>query len=123
MYRVTLAVIIFMTALTGTLAEGPAGSTPQPADLVIANRTIITFHASLSSVSPEGSRRVANRPSFAITWMLVSWWPHDNLHAHIGVNSADLLGVEYGFHLTLMIAALTTALYAYSKYTPRKATR
>jgi hypothetical protein len=36
-----------------------------------------------------------------IGWLMVSWWPHDNLQG--------LLFIEYGFHFTLMIAALVLA--------------
>lgn len=43
---------------------------------------------------------------YALDWMLVSWWPHDNLHAHIGMDLQKLLYIEYGFHLTLMISAM-----------------
>ncbi len=42
----------------------------------------------------------------ALPWMLVSWWPHDNLHVHNGMNLQGLLYIEYGFHLTLIIASL-----------------
>ena len=37
-------------------------------------------------------------------WLLVSWWPHDNFHLHNGMNLQGLLYIEYGFHVTLMIA-------------------
>ncbi len=42
----------------------------------------------------------------ALAWMLVSWWPHDNLHMHIGLDTHGLLFIEYGFHLTLILATL-----------------
>src|SRR3989338_6434681 len=35
----------------------------------------------------------------SIVWGLVSWWPHSNLHIHIG----------YGFHATLVVATLIIA--------------
>ncbi len=37
------------------------------------------------------------------------WWPHDNLHISNGNNLQGLLFIEYGFHFTLMIAALVLA--------------
>lgn len=43
-------------------------------------------------------------------WMLLSWWPHDNFHR--SVNEQDLqqlLYIEYGFHLTLILAGLAIA--------------
>ena len=48
----------------------------------------------------------------ATAWLLVSWWPHENLH-RVTVNGdwRGLLGIEYGFHLTLMAAAVALALF------------
>ena len=45
----------------------------------------------------------------AIGWLLVSWWPHDNLHIHVGNDTQGLLYLEYGFHVTLMICGLIVA--------------
>jgi hypothetical protein len=45
----------------------------------------------------------------SIGWLMVSWWPHDNLHISNGNNLRGLLFIEYGFHFTLMIAALVLA--------------
>lgn len=50
----------------------------------------------------------------SIAWLLVSWWPHDSLHRHNGENSLGLLYIEYGFHVTLIVAGLVLA-YAYVK--------
>ena len=40
---------------------------------------------------------------------MVSWWPHDNLHIHNGNDLQGLLYIEYGFHVTLIIAASVLA--------------
>ena len=45
----------------------------------------------------------------AIAWMLVNWVPHTALHMSVGnlltpSDFAGLAGIEYGFHLTLIIA-------------------
>jgi hypothetical protein len=45
----------------------------------------------------------------SIGWLMVSWWPHDNLHISNSNNLQGLLFIEYGFHFTLMIAALVLA--------------
>src|SRR5712692_2113264 len=43
----------------------------------------------------------------AIAWLLVSWWPHDNLHRiTVAGNWVGLLRIDYGFHVTLMAAAV-----------------
>ncbi len=48
----------------------------------------------------------------AIAWLLVSWWPHDNLHrVTVAGNWAGLLRIEYGFHLTLMAAGVVLAVF------------
>jgi len=55
------------------------------------------------------SRPMALASFVSIGWMLVSWWPHDGLHRSNGMDLGRLLLIEYGFHLTLMIAALILA--------------
>ena len=60
-------------------------------------------------VSPD-SRTRAYAMYLSIGWLMVSWWPHLNLHRH---NEADnlqgLLYIDYGFHVPLMIAAIVLA--------------
>lgn len=45
----------------------------------------------------------------SIGWLMVSWWPHDNLHIHNGMDMRGLLFIEYGFHATLMLCAIVLA--------------
>jgi hypothetical protein len=45
----------------------------------------------------------------SIGWALVSWWPHGNLHSSNGNDMQRLLYIEYGFHVTLIIAAAILA--------------
>ena len=47
----------------------------------------------------------------ATGWFLVNWWPHDNLHKVVQFNIAPLLAIEYGFHVTLMVAGAILALF------------
>ena len=49
----------------------------------------------------------------ALSWLLLSWWPHDNFHIHNGMDMQGLLYIEYGFHLTLVIASLLVADFIY----------
>ena len=58
----------------------------------------------------EGSRARAWAAYLSIGWLLVSWWPHDNLHMHFGEDPQSLLYLTYGFHLTLLLAGLVLAL-------------
>lgn len=59
-------------------------------------------------VSPDSKAR-AWAMYLSIGWLMVSWWPHTNLHIHNGDNMQGLLYIEYEFHFTLMIAALVLA--------------
>ncbi len=54
----------------------------------------------------------------AIIWFLVSWWPHDGLHRSMGDDMTALLAVEYGFHVTLIIAGAILA-YAFVRTASR----
>lgn len=41
----------------------------------------------------------------SIVWLLVSWWPHDNMHRiNAPSNLAGLIKIEYMFHVTLILA-------------------
>ena len=46
-----------------------------------------------------------------IAFLLLSWWPHDNLHGMVGTNMQGLLYIEYGFHVSQMFGG---AILAYS---------
>ena len=53
-----------------------------------------------------GSKLRAWAMYLSIGWLMVSWWPHNNLHMATGMDLQGLLYIEYGFHLTLMIAGI-----------------
>src|SRR5215217_8961343 len=63
----------------------------------------------LRKVSPD-SRARAWAMYLAIGYLMVSWWPHLNLHTHNGANLQGLLYIDYGFHLPLEIAGVALAL-------------
>ena len=68
----------------------------------------------LRKLKPDERKKTI--PAFiAVTWFLVSWWPHDNFHMHNGNNPTGLLLIEYGFHVTLVIASLIIVKYFYWK--------
>ena len=58
----------------------------------------------------DGARAKAWATYLSIGWLLVSWWPHDNLHMHVGEDPQSLLFLTYGFHLTLLFSGLILAL-------------
>lgn len=45
----------------------------------------------------------------AIGWSLVSWVPHTALHQTAGDDFAKLVGIEYAFHVTLVLGAAAVA--------------
>lgn len=58
------------------------------------------------------SPRLARLAHLSIAWFLINWLPHDSLHVHLGTSdSGQLLALEYGFHVTLMIAGAILAVF------------
>jgi hypothetical protein len=45
----------------------------------------------------------------ATAWLLISWWPHDNMHKHNGMDLNGLLMIDYLFHVSMMVAGLILA--------------
>ena len=45
----------------------------------------------------------------SIAWWLVSWWSHDNFH-RVNGDLGGLIMIEYGYHITLMLASAIVAL-------------
>ena len=53
--------------------------------------------------------RIVSAVFISLAWLLVSWWPHANFHRAVGNDIQELLYVEYGFHLTNIIASVIVA--------------
>ncbi|MEO5951939.1 MAG: hypothetical protein ABIQ44_05650 [Chloroflexia bacterium] len=68
----------------------------------------------------NGSKPLALATQLSITWWLVSWWPHDNLHRTMGSDYTSLIAIEYGFHVTLLLSAAVVA-YTFVSVLPRLA--
>jgi hypothetical protein len=47
----------------------------------------------------------------SIAWLLVNWWPHDNLHRVVGFEWNRFVLIEYGFHLPLLVAGAVVAWF------------
>ena len=71
----------------------------------------ILFGLPLVRQGARGSKPWTWAAFISIAWLLVSWWPHDNLHVHAGNDIQLILLIEYGFHFTLIIAALMLASF------------
>lgn len=120
---VTAAVAVPAMAL-GQVIWPPAPGGPEPSAgqfpffLLLAAFEALTFGLGVSFLLfgfPAISRAVGPSPVrvwatyLAVGWFLVSWWPHDNMHIHNGDDLQGLLYIEYGFHVTLMLAGLVLA--------------
>ena len=46
----------------------------------------------------------------SIGYLMVSWWPHLNMHASNGVDLQGLLYIDFIFHLPLEVAGVALAL-------------
>ena len=57
------------------------------------------------------SKSISAAAFVSLSWLLVSWWPHDNSHIHNGMNAQGLLYIDYLFHVTIIIASLILAYY------------
>ena len=71
----------------------------------------IIFGWKLVKNSSQQKRALTLWAYVSLAWLLVSWWPHDNLHIHNAMNMQGLLYIEYGFHMTLVIASLILTYY------------
>jgi hypothetical protein len=80
----------------------------------------------LLRLSPD-SRRRATTMYVAIVYLMVSWWPHLNMHTSNGTDLGGLLVIDLLFHLSLEIAAVTLSLCFFSlhrsRQTPSRPTR
>lgn len=58
------------------------------------------------------SQPLARATHLAIAWSLANWWPHTNFHMTANPNNINgLLAIEYGFHVTLILAGLIIAFF------------
>ena len=75
----------------------------------------------------HAGRRLATATYVAIGWGIVSWFPHSSLH--IAWEEDDwyaLAAIEWGFHVTLVVAAVIVATYVWRTLTdpaPRPSAR
>lgn len=67
----------------------------------------------IRQVSPD-SRARAWAMYLAIGYLMVSWWPHLNMHVSNGIDFGGLLFIDYVFHLPLEIAGVVLAYCAFS---------
>ena len=69
----------------------------------------------IRKVSPH-SRVRAWAMFLSIGYLMVSWWPHLNLHASNGLDLQGLLYIDYLFHLPLEVAGVVLAYSFFSLF-------
>lgn len=133
---ITILGAVVSQALTPVFWPMATGGMPMPSAsqlpffIVLSLAESVTFGIGLAFLlfgrklvikTAAASQKLAWAVYLSIGWLLISWWPHDNLHRVNGENMQGLLYIEYGFHLTLMIAGLVLA-YAFFRisFTPQK---
>ena len=88
-----------------------------PAFILVSLVEAVAFGLGVSFLAfgyPHVRRRIDSAreaaPVFvAIGWLLISWFPHDNLHMFFGENPTGLLVLLWAFHVTLIAAGLIVA--------------
>ena len=83
-----------------------------PLFIILAALESLAFGAGIAYLILCWSRAQHVRSAFlASVWLLISWWPHDNMHKHNGLDMAGLLVIEYLFHVTLIVCGFIIARY------------
>jgi len=123
-----LAIVAFLAAPKGPLGEfwAPHPSVPEatgvqiPLFMLLGVVEALSFGLGVSflifgyplvkAIGPA-SAAMTRAAHLSIAWFLINWWPHDSLHIHNGLELNGLLALEYGFHVTLIIAAVILAYF------------
>jgi hypothetical protein len=125
---VLLGILGFLTEPNGPLGSfwAPNPSFPQavgaqlPLFMILGATEALAFGLGVSFLLFGYSTLKANVPVSAttaraahlsISWLLMNWWAHDSLHLHNGMNLNGILGIDYGFHMTLIVAGVTLARF------------
>jgi hypothetical protein len=107
--------ILFPPADTGV--EPTAGQMPFFLFLAVGDAVLLGLGVSfvlfglsvIRMVSPDSKLR-AWAMYLSIGYLMISWWPHLNMHAHNGMDLHGLLIIDFLFHLPLEVAGVVLAL-------------
>ena len=76
---------------------------------------LVFGYPALKRVSPD-SRARAWAMYLSTGYLMVSWWPHLNMHASNGFDLHGLLVIDFLFHLPLEVAGVVLAWCAFSLF-------
>jgi hypothetical protein len=120
---VTIGVAAAAVPLSFLLWRTPPGvATPPPSVLpvLIPIAVVIpalSFGLGVAFILFGGQLIRANRPSVlsrasfvSLGWLLTNWWPHSNFH-RVSNGWANLVGVDYFFHTTVIAATCIVAVF------------
>jgi hypothetical protein len=71
----------------------------------------LIFGYPMVKTAVPASKGLTRAAHLSIAWLLINWWPHDSLHVAAGLNLNPLIAIEYGFHVTLMVAGVILAYF------------
>jgi hypothetical protein len=118
---VLVAILAFML---GPIIWPPAEGSPSPTAaqipfllfLSLVQATVLGLGVSFLAFGLPVMRRVSPESKvrtwamyLSIAYLMISWWPHTNMHVHNGTELQGMIYIDYLFHLPSMIAALVLA--------------
>jgi hypothetical protein len=138
---VALGAAAFLTGVNGPLGPAvfgwrPAPGFPAPSGaqlplfvlLGLAEALAFGFGAAFLLFGYPWLRAAGRAPApltrlahLSIAWVLLNWWSHDSFHIANGTNLGGLLVIEYGYHLTLMVAGALAAAWFVTVVSERRA--
>jgi hypothetical protein len=125
---IVVAILGFLTGANGPLGGfwAPHPSVPAPAGaqlplfmLLAALEAValglgvafLVFGYRTLTTNTAVSAPLARGAHLSIVWLLSNWWAHDSLHLHNALELNGLLRIEYGFHVTLIVAGVVLARF------------
>lgn len=70
-----------------------------------------------------GATGLARATHLSISWIMLQWWAHDNLHLVAGMDFGKILAIDYGFHVTMMLATVILVYFLITVSRERTAAR
>ncbi len=136
-YKIIVLTLILavITLVTGKMIwpPDPMGPTPTssqlPLFIILSIFESVSFGLGVSFLifgwpvvkKASGKSDTLTKLAFlSIAWYLINWWPHDNLHIHNGMNLNGLLMIEYGFHVTMIVAGTILAYFFLTRILKQK---